>query len=180
MIRGVGTHQTEEPSTPPHMPIRDHFLRELDQEMTTTRRLLERVPSDKAQWKPHPKSFALGHLAQLVAWMPGWIANAASETELDLATAPPYTFEKTETLVKMFDANVKAAKDALAKAEDKDLAVTWSLKRGDKVWFSAPRAAVVRQHINHLCHHRGQLTVYLRLLDVPIPSIYGPTADERM
>ena len=103
-----------------------------------------------------------------------------SQTHLDLAAAPKYSFETTETLVAGFDQNVRDALAALARARDPDFAVTWSLKRGDLVLFSAPRAVVVRSHISHLSHHRGQLTVYLRLLDIPIPSIYGPTADERM
>jgi uncharacterized damage-inducible protein DinB len=152
---------------------------EFEQEMTTTRRLLERVPSDKAEWKPHPKSFPLGHLAQLVSWMPGWIANTASKPDLDLAGAGGYSFEKTETLVAAFDKNVRDAVAALAAMKDGDLDATWSLKRGSQVFWSAPRRVVLRNHLNHLCHHRGQLTVYLRLVDVPIPSIYGPTADER-
>jgi uncharacterized damage-inducible protein DinB len=155
-------------------------LPDFEPEMTTTRRLLERVPSDRGEWKPHPKSFALGHLAQLVAWMPGWIANTATETELDLAAAPGYSFEETATLLAMFDENVRAAVAALAALKDADLGVPWSLKHGDQVMFTAPRDAVLRMHLHHLIHHRGQLTVYLRLVDVPLPSIYGPTADERM
>jgi uncharacterized damage-inducible protein DinB len=162
------------------MSIAEGLLPEFEQEMTTTRRLLERVPSDKAQWKPHPKSFALGHLAQLVSWMPGWIATTLSSTELNLAAQAGYSWEKTETLLAGFDRNVSEAVAALRAAQDADFAVPWSLKRGDQVLFTAPRGVVVRQHISHLSHHRGQLTVYLRLLDVPIPSIYGPTADERM
>ena len=161
------------------MPLTQSPIPEFEMEMTTTRRLLERVPSDKGEWKPHPKSFPLGHLAQLVAWMPGWIANVASDTKLDLAAASGYTFEKTETIVATFDKNVKDAVAALAAMKDADLDAKWSLKRGDMVLWEAPRRVVMRSHLNHLCHHRGQLTVYLRLLDVPIPSIYGPTADER-
>jgi uncharacterized damage-inducible protein DinB len=161
------------------MSIGESLLPEFDQEMANTRRLLERVPSDKGQWKPHPKSFPLGHLAQLVAWMPGWIGQALQETELNLAGAPGYSFEKTETLLALFDTNVKAAREALTAAKDADFAVTWSLKHGDRVLFSAPRSVVVRNTISHLIHHRGQLTVYLRLNDVPLPPIYGPTADER-
>jgi uncharacterized damage-inducible protein DinB len=153
---------------------------EFEMEMGPTRRLLERVPSDKAEWKPHPKSFPLGHLAQLVSWMPGWIANTASKPDLDLAGAGGYSFEKTETLLATFDKNVRDAVAALAAMKDGDLDATWSLKRGNQVLWSAPRRVVLRSHLNHLCHHRGQLTVYLRLVDVPIPSIYGPTADERM
>lgn len=161
------------------MPIAQKLLPEFDQEMKSTRRLLERVPSDKAEWKPHVKSFALGHLAQLVAWMPGWIANTLRETELDLTRFPGYSFEKTETLVELFDSNVRDAREAIARSTDADFEAIWSLKRGPQVLMSLPREVVVRQHISHLSHHRGQLTVYLRLLDVPIPSIYGPTADEK-
>jgi uncharacterized damage-inducible protein DinB len=160
------------------MPIGKSLLPEFDQEMATTRRMLERVPGDKAQWKPHPKSFALGHLAQLVAWMPGWITQAIRNTELNLATAGPYSFEKTETLLQLFDNNVRETREALAQAKDADFKVNWSLKMGDQVLFTATRGEVVRQTINHLVHHRGQLSVYLRLIDVPVPSIYGPTADE--
>lgn len=160
------------------MTIAQTLLPEFDQEMATTRRLLERVPSEKGQWKPHPKSFPLGHLAQLVATMPGWLTNIVQETSLDLSAGAGYSFEKTETLVTQFDRNVQGARKALQGASDADLAVNWSLRHGDRVLFTAPRAAVVRQTINHLVHHRGQLTVYLRLIDVPIPSIYGPTADE--
>jgi uncharacterized damage-inducible protein DinB len=160
--------------------VASSLLPEFDQEMATTRRLLERVPSERGQWKPHMKSFALGHLAQLVAWMPGWIANTLRETSLDLATAPGYSFETTETLLALFDLNVREARAAIAASKDPDFEVPWALKRGAQVLFTAPRGSVVRTHISHLSHHRGQLTVYLRLLDVPIPSIYGPTADERM
>ncbi len=160
------------------MSIGKSLLPEYDQEMATTRRVLERVPSDKAQWKPHPKSFALGHLAQLVSWMPGWITQMVQQTELNLAAAPKYTFEKTDTLLQQFDRNVREARAALSAAKDADLKARWSLKAGDKVLFSATRGEVLRQTISHLVHHRGQLTVYLRLIDVPVPSVYGPTADE--
>ena len=161
------------------MTIAETLLPEFDQEMATTRRLLERVPSGKAQWKPHEKSFALGHLAQLVSWMPGWITNALRETELDLSKANGYSFETTETLLAGFDQRVREAREAIGSAKDADFAVSWSLKMGDQVLFTAPRGTVVRQHINHLVHHRGQLSVYLRMVDVPVPSIYGPTADEK-
>lgn len=162
------------------MTIGTTLLAELDQEMATTRRLLERVPSDKAPWKPHAKSFPLGHLAQLVARMPGWIANTLRETSLDLATARGYSFEPTEALLEEFDSNVRDAREALSASKDRDYDAQWSLKHGDRVLWAAPRGVVVRNHLNHLIHHRGQLTVYLRLNDVPLPSLYGPTADERM
>jgi uncharacterized damage-inducible protein DinB len=162
------------------MTIADTLLPEFDQEMATTRRVLERVPTDKGKWKPHPKSFSLGHLAQLVAGMPGWITNTVRETQLDLAGYPGYSYEKTEDLVKSFDRHVAEARKAIAWSKDSDFMVPWSLKHGERVIFTLPRGPVVRTHINHLVHHRGQLTVYLRLVDVPVPSIYGPTADEQM
>ncbi len=154
------------------------LLLEFDEEMKTTRRVIERVPSDRGEWKPHPKSFSLAHLTQLVAGMPGWLPNILQETSLDLASGGGYTTEKTETLLGVFDRNVNAARAAIQAAQDQDMLVDWSLKHGDNVLFTAPRKVVVRQTISHLSHHRGQLTVYLRLLDVPVPSIYGPTADE--
>jgi uncharacterized damage-inducible protein DinB len=161
------------------MSIGTDLLPEFDQEMATTRRVLERVPSDKGEWKPHEKSFALGHLAQLLSWMPGWITNTITETSLDLAKAGQYSFEKTESLVEQFDRNVRAARAAIEASSDPDYDVTWSLMLGPKTLMSDTRRAIVRQTINHLVHHRGQMSVYLRLIDVPVPMIYGPTADER-
>jgi uncharacterized damage-inducible protein DinB len=146
--------------------------------MATTRRVLERVPSDKGEWKPHPKSFPMGHLAQLVAGMPGWFVNVLTEADLDLARGPKYSFEKTDKLLAIFDKNVVAARQALESVTGDALKGSWSLKMGPKVLMTLPRGEVTRQTLNHLIHHRGQLTVYLRLLDVPVPSIYGPTADE--
>ena len=154
-------------------------LDEFDQEMASTRRALERVPSEKAEWKPHVKSFALGHLAQLVSWMPGWIAHTLREPSLDLMKAPGYSFEKTETLLAEFDRNAREARAALAEVTGAALDEPWSLKRGDMVLFTTKRGPTTRSHLNHLIHHRGQLTVYLRLIDVPVPQVYGPTADER-
>jgi uncharacterized damage-inducible protein DinB len=162
------------------MTIAQTLLPEFDEEMATTRRLLERVPSDKGPWKPHHKSFALGHLTQLVATMPGWITTAIHKSFLDLAAAAGYSIQTTESLLQQFDKHVKEARAAIAGASDSDFGAMWSLKMGERVLFSLPKGAVVRQNINHLVHHRGQLTVYLRLLDVPLPSIYGPTADEKM
>jgi uncharacterized damage-inducible protein DinB len=161
------------------MTIAQTLLPEFDQEMATTRRVIERVPGDKGQWKPHPKSFSLGHLTQLVATMPGWITQMVRDTEIDLAKGAGYTYESTETLLGRFDQLVREARSAIAAATDADFDVDWSLKHGGHVLFTQSRREAVRTTINHLCHHRGQLTVYLRLLDVPVPSIYGPTADEK-
>jgi uncharacterized damage-inducible protein DinB len=162
------------------MGIGQALIPEFDGEMATTRRVIERVPSERGDWKPHPKSFSLAHLALLVAGIPGWITKAIKETRLDLSKSSGYSNQKTEALIAMFDKNVREAREALQGVKDTDLAVKWDLTFGDKVLWTAPRAEVVRQDINHLVHHRGQLTVYLRLLDVPVPSIYGPTADEPM
>jgi uncharacterized damage-inducible protein DinB len=161
------------------MSLARKMVPEFDQEMATTRRLLERVPSDRGTWKPHPKSFALGHLTQLVATMPGWIATTIRRTEIDLASTAGYSFQQTESLLDQFDRHVREATDALSAATDADFDVAWSLKNGERVLLTLPRGAAVRNHLSHLIHHRGQLSVYLRLIDVPLPSIYGPTADEK-
>ena len=160
------------------MSIADTLLPEFDQEMATTRRLLERVPDDKSAWKPHPKSFSIGHLAQLLSWMPGWITTTLKSDSLDLSTGTGYSTEKIATLLDLFDKNVREARAALAATSDDDFAKPWSLKMGERVLMTMPRGTTTRQHINHLVHHRGQMSVYLRLLDIPVPSIYGPTADE--
>src|SRR4029077_19172470 len=154
-------------------------LKEFDLEMASTRTLLERIPSDKSTWKPHEKSFALGHLAQLVAWIPGWIARSLREPHINLAGGGGYSFEQTETLVRLFDDTAHDTRESLTTLTGAALDEPWSLKMGEQVVFTAPRGEVVRQHLNHLIHHRGQLTVYARLVDVPLPKIYGPTADEK-
>lgn len=161
------------------MSVAETLLPEFDHEMAVTRRVLERVPDERARWKPHEKSFAMAHLAQLVSWMPAWVANALLETSLDLAEAPGYSFEPTAKLVEGFDANARAGHEAIANTKDADYATAWSLTRAGHVLFTAPRSVIVRQHISHLVHHRAQLGLYLRLVDVPVPSMYGPTADER-
>lgn len=160
------------------MSIAQEFLAEFDGEMPSTRKLLERVPSERGSWKPHPKSFSLGHLAQLVARMPSWLVPMLRDDKLDIGAGGGYSLEKTEALIAQFDRGVHDGHEALASASDRDLDVPWSLTHGDRVLFTMPRRMVVRQHLNHIVHHRGQLTVYLRLNDVPLPSIYGPTADE--
>jgi len=153
-------------------------LDEFDYEMGVTRRVIERVPSERGEWKPHEKSFSLGHLTQLVASMPGWITNALREPHLDLAAMPGYSYETTEHLLQEFDRHVLEAREALQDVTGERLGEPWTLRMGDRTLFSMAKGPVVRQDLSHLCHHRGQLTVYLRMLDVPVPSIYGPTADE--
>ncbi len=160
------------------MSIADTLLPEFDLEMANTRRVLERVPDDNPEWKPHPKSFSIAHLAQLIAWMPGWIGQTLTSFERDLASGAGYSIESTDALLKTLDENVRKSREAIAASKDSDYDVPWSLKMKGKLLFTSARAVVVRQHISHLSHHRGQMTVYLRLLNVPVPSIYGPTADE--
>lgn len=156
-------------------------LGEFDQEMDATRRVLERVPTEQGEWKPHPKSFAIGHLAQLVSWMPNWIASTLRHEVYDFEEEKlEYSFEATETLLAEFDDAARAARSALQEVtDDEALDREWTLRSGEFVMFSMPRRFAARSHLNHLIHHRGQLTVYLRLLDIPVPKVYGPTADER-
>src|SRR5258708_38850338 len=130
------------------MTIAEPLLPEFDPDMATTRRLLERVQADNGTWESPQKSFSLAHLAQLVAWMPGWITNAVKETELNLAAAAKYSNQKTEDLVKMFDTNVKEARAAIASSKDADYKVKWSLKFGERVVMTPRRGGIVRQHMN--------------------------------
>lgn len=161
------------------MTIGKSLLPEFDQETATTRRVLERVPDGKGDWKPHPKSFSLAHLAQLVSGMPSWMMSMLQQPGLDLAKQPGYSNEKTATLVQGFDTGVAAAREALGSAKDSDFDQDWSLMHGGHVIMTQKRREVIRMHFSHMVHHRAQLGLYLRLLDVPVPSMYGPTADER-
>jgi uncharacterized damage-inducible protein DinB len=160
------------------------LLSQFDHEMATTRALLSRVPEASASWKPHPKSTALGALAQHIANLVGFGPLIIRETERDVnppggPPRVPAVFSTISALLAGFDANRAATRDALAPATDEELMVPWALKNAGTVVFSMPRAAVLRSFlISHVIHHRGQLSVYLRLLDVPLPSIYGPSADE--
>jgi uncharacterized damage-inducible protein DinB len=166
------------------MPMSAALLPEFDHEMATTRRTLERVPADKLGWKPHEKSMTLGRLATHIAEMPGWAMPTLNRESLDLAPpgAPPYQPVSKDTvadIVAYFDENVAAARAAIAAASDESLMQSWSLLMGGNAVFTMPRIAVLRSMIvNHVIHHRGQLSVYLRLNDAPVPSIYGPSADE--
>ena len=158
----------------------DALLPEFDREMTTTRTVLERVPEDRFAWKPHVKSFSLGELATHVANLPTWGTETLNRSEIDVGGSPTLAaMSSTAEVLAAFDANVAAARAALVAKTDAELAAPWSLKRSGKTVFSMPKSTVLRAFVlSHLIHHRGQLTVYLRLLDVPVPSIYGPSADE--
>lgn len=165
--------------------LADILLLEFDHEMGVTRRLLARVPDGEFAWKPHDKSMTLGRLAEHVAEIPTtWVTTTIEQGELDLARGRPEGYQPPATrdeLLKLFDRNVGAARAALAGRTDAELAASWTLKQGDTVVFTMPKAAVLRSYaLNHMVHHRGQLSVYLRLRDVPVPAMYGPTADEAM
>jgi uncharacterized damage-inducible protein DinB len=161
----------------------DPMLMEFDRESATTRKLLLRVPADKLSWKPHAKSMSLGQLAQHVATLPQWIGGSLLAGEFDMAKGggdfSPKEPASCDALLKAFEESVGAAKAAMAQLDDTRAMGPWTLRRGDKVIMEMPRIALVRTILlNHGIHHRGQLSVYLRLLDVPVPSIYGPSADE--
>jgi len=166
------------------MPISQMILPEFDHEMANTRKTLARVPDDKFAWKPHEKSMSLGGLSTHLANIPSWTANTFDGDELDIAPVggPPYRLEEPEStaaLLEAFDKNVANARAALEAATDESWQGKWSLLSGGKTIFILPRAAVMRGFIlSHSIHHRAQLGVYLRLLDVPLPSIYGLSADE--
>lgn len=159
------------------------ILKELEVESVTTRRVLERVPADKLSWKPHPKSMSLGKLAMHVATSPGYIAAvwaAKDVVELGGHPAEEPAITSTDQIVAAHDASMKQAREALAAIGDDGLARTWKAVANGATVFEMPRAALVRSIVmNHTYHHRGQLSVYLRLLDVPVPCIYGPSADEQ-
>lgn len=167
------------------MSIAEMLLPEWDVEMATTRRVLERVPSDRGEWKPHPRSFCMAHLAQLVARMPGWATMMMRLPEIDIApkdgpTQGGYSIETTETLLVEFDRNVAEGREALAAASDAHFNEPWTLKAGGVAVDTKSRYLMLRTSmLNHLVHHRAQLGVYLRLVDEPVPSMYGPTADEK-
>jgi uncharacterized damage-inducible protein DinB len=166
------------------MALSEMLLPEFDREMANTRKTLERIPEEKFDWKPHEKSMALGVLATHLANLPTWVVSTINNDSLDIAPpgAPPLRIPAAasrEDVLTRFDESVAAARDAIAGASDERLLGPWTLLSGGKTVFTMPRVAVLRSFVmNHSIHHRAQLGVYLRLNDVPVPSIYGPSADE--
>jgi len=158
----------------------DLFLGELERETASTRRTLERVPEGRYDWKPHDKSMVLGYLAELVARLPSWTVFTIKQDSLDLSTYKAQPLRTTRELLEEFDASVAGAREALANTTDEHLLKPWRLLVGGQVVMEQVRHVVLRDSVfSHLAHHRGQLTVYLRLLDLPVPAIYGPSADEK-
>jgi uncharacterized damage-inducible protein DinB len=166
------------------MRISDALLPEFDQESATTRKVLERCPEEKFGWRPHPKSFTMGELATHIAQMPWWTVETLTKDELDFAPpgGEPYKAEIIATskeLLERYDKNVAAARAALAQAGNEQIMANWTLLAGGQKIFTMPRVAVIRSFVmNHNVHHRAQLGLYLRLNDIPVPQMYGPTADE--
>lgn len=166
------------------MPISDSILSEFDQEMAGTRRTLERVPSEKFDWKPHEKSASMGSLATHLSTLPSWTTFTLEHESLDLAPGgqplPTATIPgSTEELLETFDGNVGTARAVIAQTSDQDFMKMWQLQRNGITLLTLPKIAILRGFVlNHNIHHRAQLGVYLRLNDIPVPAIYGPSADE--
>lgn len=168
------------------MSISEFLLPEFDHEMVGTRKVLARCPDDKFDYAPHPRSFKMGSLATHIVNMLGWTVDTIDKDSFDIAPpgAPPYKEEpatSTADLLERFDKQSAAARAAIAGASDEQLLGMWSLLQGGNTLFSMPRIACIRSFImNHIIHHRAQLTVYLRMNDIPVPALYGPSADESM
>ena len=166
------------------MALIDTLLPEFDREMGLTRRALERVPDGQFEWRPHPTSVTLGRLAEHLTEMPLWATTTMAQSELDAAGQRPAGYQPPTTraaVVAQFDSCLKTARNNLVNKTDAEFAAMWTLKNSGKEVFSAPKAMVMRNFVlNHMIHHRGQFVVYLRMLGVPVPSIYGPSGDEQM
>ena len=165
------------------MREREAFIVEFDHEMAATRRVLERIPEDAFEWSPHARSFSLGALASHLAQLPHWGRQILDAESYDLAGATSRSAPKVTRaeVLETFDRHVGEVRRALGAGSDAELAAPWTLKRGSHIVLSMPRIGALRRFLlHHVIHHRGQLTVYLRLREVPVPPLYGPTADERM
>ncbi len=162
------------------MSLKDAFIAELQRESVNTKKMLERVPYDKQDWKPHEKSMTLGRLAVHVAEIPHWISDIINIDAFDfLQHYHPNKAASTEELISVFQEKMDTAIADLEKIKEEDFNKIWVVKQGEQVFFNIPKAAAIRSWaFSHQVHHRGQLSVYLRLLDVPVPGMYGPTADE--
>lgn len=162
------------------MDILELLQKEMEAEAVTTRKMLQRVPADKWDWKPHAKSMSLKSLAVHIAELPGWVSMALNTTGLDFAAQPyqPTEVNDNATLLAIFEKSLQSGKDALQKAKEEDLLPEWTLRNGEQVLMATNKCGVIRHAFSQTIHHRAQLGVYLRLLDIPIPGSYGPSADE--
>ena len=164
--------------------IRDFLLSELKREIDRSRKALEQMPEGKGEWKPHDKSMKFGYLAELVAIIPSWVAMQVTKDELDLAPADGSNVKRTPKVTradytKAHDEAAAAAEQALAQTTDEHLSTKWRLKVKGNVVLEDSRAAMIQDSLNHLSHHRGQMTVYLRLMGAKVPALYGPSADDQ-
>ena len=162
------------------MDVIKMFSKELEQEAQTTRKMLERVPNDKYDWQPHPKSMTIKRLATHVAELPSWVNMALTTDELDFASNPyqPKNINSTDELLAYFERSLADGRDHLTRATEDQLTQPWTLRNGDQIYSTSSKAEVIRMAFSQIIHHRAQLGVYLRLLDIPIPGSYGPSADE--
>ncbi len=162
------------------MQIIELLLKELDQEAQTTRKMLERVPMEKLDWQPHPKSMTLKRLATHVAELPSWIHMTLTTSELDFASNPynPVEIKSNQELLDYFEKSLEQGKCELQKATEQQLQENWTLRNGEEVYSTSSKYEVIRMSLSQIIHHRAQLGVYLRLLNIPIPGSYGPSADE--
>jgi uncharacterized damage-inducible protein DinB len=172
-------YQQNEKQTMALIPM---FIKELEQEAQTTRKMLSIVPDDKFDWQPHPKSMTLRRLATHVAELPGWVPMTIHTSELDFANNQykPEVFDNIKDVQAYFEKNQAQAIEDLKKTNEAELDKPWTLRNGDYIISTRPKAEVIRMAINQTVHHRAQLGVFLRLLDIPIPGSYGPSADEMM
>lgn len=165
------------------MPINIALLAELQHEAGNSRKMIERVPTDKLIWRPHEKSMTIGRLATHIADIPIWFSRVINADEFDFATAVFNRDAKKDTqeILQLFDERLSEAVDLLQQASDEILNASCTFRRGDQIFFQLPRKTILRNFCyNHVYHHRGQLSVYLRLVDIPVPGMYGPSADEIM
>ena len=168
-------------STATQTNLSQPLIAELQHEAATTRKILERIPAEKFGFQPHEKSMTFERLAIHVAEMFDWITTTMTTPELDFSTREfePYEVKTTDELVEFFDGCIERATEALQNASDEDFMDTWTMRNGEQIYFTMPKIQVLRTFcLNHIYHHRGQLSVYLRLNDIPVPEIYGPSADE--
>ncbi|MBL0913067.1 MAG: DinB family protein [Bacteroidia bacterium] len=162
------------------MTIIELLTKELEQEAQTTRKMLERIPDDKYDWQPHPKSMTVRQLATHIAELPGWVPMVLNSDELDFATSPytPVEIANTKELMAYFEKNLDAAREQWKNTSEEQLWKSWTMRNGQDIYFTDDRAAMVRTTYSQIIHHRAQMGVFLRLLNIPIPGSYGPSADD--
>jgi uncharacterized damage-inducible protein DinB len=179
LAHGLQRFSTHKSFTMDYKVLASHFIAEIKAEDKASRKCMERIPESTYSFKPHEKSMEMGYLALLVADIPRWITYIIKETIIDFATYPRFELSDTKAMLKFYDDNVAGAIQALEKLSEDQLKKEFELKREGKLLYSQPKLQAISEAINHWVHHRGQLTVYMRLNDIAVPSIYGPSADEK-